>query len=128
MHLYLDHHSGEPVYRQIVEAIKYKVASGQLADGDALPSIRALADQLKINPGTVVRAYDELGHAGLVVMQQGKGVFITARRDAAPSAVRRKAIADLARRLLAEASRMGAGTDETLKIVGDVAREMESNL
>jgi GntR family transcriptional regulator len=128
MHLHLDHHSGEPVYRQIVEAIKYKVASGQLADGDALPSIRDLADQLKINPGTVVRAYDELGHAGLVVMQQGKGVFITARRDAAPTAVRRKAIANLARRLLAEASRMGAGTDETLKIVRDVAREMESNL
>jgi len=128
MHLHLDHHSGEPVYRQIVEAIKYKVASGQLADGDTLPSIRSLADQLKINPGTVVRAYDELGHAGLVVMQQGKGVFITARREATPAAVRRKAIADLARRLLAEASRMGAGTDGTLKIVGDVAREMESNL
>ena len=127
MHLHLDHHSGEPVYRQIVEAVKYKVASGQLADGDALPSIRALADQLKINPGTVVKAYDELGHAGLVVMQQGKGVFITARREAAPAAVRRKAIADLARRLLAEASRMGAGANETLKIVGDVAREMESN-
>jgi DNA-binding transcriptional regulator YhcF (GntR family) len=74
------------------------------------------------------RSYDELGHAGLVVMQQGKGVFITARREATPAAVRRKAIADLARRLLAEASRMGAGTDGTLKIVGDVAREMESNL
>lgn len=125
MHLRLDHHSGEPVYRQIVEAVKYKVASGQLAGGDPLPSIRALTEQLKVNPGTVVKAYDELAHAGLVVMQQGKGVFVTADRNAAPVAVRRRVLADLARRLLAEASRMGAGADEVRRVLDQVISEME---
>jgi len=126
MYLDLDHHSGEPIYRQIIEQIKYKVASAQLNGKDQLPSIRALARQLKINPRTVVKAYDELRHAGLVVMKQGQGVFVTTKREAVRADVRRKAIADLARRLLAEASRMGAKTDEILAIVEHEAQKMES--
>jgi len=126
MYLDLDHHSGEPIYRQIIEQIKYKVASAQLNGQDQLPSIRALARQLKINPRTVVKAYDELRHAGLVVMKQGQGVFVTTKREAVRADVRRKAIADLARRLLAEASRMGANTDEILAIVEHEAQKMES--
>ena len=126
MYLHLDHHSGEPIYRQIVETIKYRVASGQLSDASQLPSIRALAEELKINPRTVVRAYEELQHAGLVVMRQGQGVFITARRGGVSTATRRKAIEDLARRLLSEAARMGADGEEVLEIVARMAREMEA--
>ena len=126
MYLDLDHHSGEPIYLQIVEQIKYKVASAQLNGEDQLPSIRALARQLKINPRTVVKAYDELRHAGLVVMKQGQGVFVTTKRETVRADVRRKAIAELARRLLAEASRMGANADEILAIIRNEAHKMES--
>ena len=125
MRLNLDHHSGEPIYRQLVEQIKYHVACGRLRGGERLPSIRTLAGELKINPGTVVKAYEELQSAGLVVMKHGQGVFVATNREAAPATARRTAIADMARRLLAEASRMGADADEVLDIVRRAAEEME---
>ena len=127
MHLRLDHSSGEPIYRQIVEQIKYTIAAGRLNGNDKLPSIRALASQLKINPRTVVKAYEELSHANLVVMRQGQGVFVIDRRDSTAKSVRRKVITKLVRRLLSEASRMGAGSEEVAEVLRDVASEMESN-
>lgn len=126
MYIHLDPHSGEPIYRQIVEAIKYRVASGQLVEGDQLPSIRAMADELRINPRTVVKAYEALREAGLAVMRHGQGVFITAGRGGVSANVRRKTIEELARRLLAEAARLGADRDEVLEIVARVARQMEA--
>ncbi len=126
MYLYLDYRSGEPIYRQIVEAIKYKVASGRLAADERLPSIRALAEELKINSRTVVRAYEELEHAGLVVMRQGQGVFVAANHAAASESVRHKAIANMARRTLAEAFRLGADKEEVLNIIQSEADKMGS--
>ena len=125
MYLHLNHSSGEPVYRQIVEAVKYMIASRQLALDDKLPSIRNLADDLKINPRTVVKAYEELQHAGLVVMKQGQGVFVASNHGVTPQTVRRKAIAQAARRMLAEAFRMGADKDEVLDVIKSEADKME---
>jgi GntR family transcriptional regulator len=126
MYLYLDHRSGEPIYRQIVEAVKYKVASGQLALDDRLPSIRALAEELKINSRTVVKAYEELEHVGLVVMRQGQGVFVATNHGITPESVRRKAIGEMARRMLAEAFRLGADKEEVLKVIQSEAGKMGS--
>ena len=125
MYLHLDHHTGEPIYRQIVEAIKYRVASGQLAVNERLPSIRGLAEELKINSRTVVKAYEELEHAGLVVMRHGQGVFVAPNHGATTESVRRKAIGQLARRMLAEAFRLGADRDEVLKIIQSEAAKMQ---
>ena len=124
MYFRLDHHSGEPIYRQIVEAVKYRVACGQLAPEAQLPSIRALAEELGINPRTVVKAYEELEHAGVVIMRHGQGVFVAEGQAAAPAGVRRQALTDLARRLLAEASRLGADPEDVLDIVRDEAQRM----
>jgi GntR family transcriptional regulator len=126
MYLHLDHHSGEPIYRQIVEAIKYKIASGQLAVDAKLPSIRGLAEELQINSRTVVKAYEELQHAGLVVMRQGQGVFVSCNQGTTPESVRRKAIAAMARRMLSEAFRLGADQQEVLEILRSEAEKMES--
>ncbi len=124
MYLRLDHQSGESIYRQIVEQVKFKVASGQLKAGEKLPSIREMAKDLKINPRTVVKAYEELQAVGLVVRRQGQGVFITESQAALPARVRHKAIADLASRLLSEASRMGASGDEVQAILKEVWESM----
>jgi len=124
VHLHLDHHRGEPIYRQIVEQVKYLVACGRLRLGDQLPSIRALAGQLKINPRTVVKAYEELGHAGVAVMRQGQGVFIVPQRESLPKKVRREALGEMTRRLLSEAARMGAGYDEVAEVLDTEARAM----
>ena len=125
MHVHLDHHSGEPIYRQIVEAVKFDVARGDLAEGDRLPSIRSLANELSINMRTVVKAYDELVAAGLAVRQQGRGVFITAPQGVLPAERRRVVLTDLIQRLMAEARRLGADSEEVQALVEEVARTME---
>src|ERR1700678_135114 len=126
MYLRLDHHSGEPIYRQIVEAVKYKVASGELSPEAQLPSIRALAGQLQINPRTIVKAYEELEHAGVCVMRQGQGVFVGSNHGVVPVGLRRQTLAELARRFLAEGSRLGAGPEEMINIVRGEAKHISA--
>lgn len=124
MYLRLNYKSGEAIYRQIVEQVKYKIAAGQLQSGQRLPSIRELAKQLKINPRTVVKAYEELRAAGLAVMRQGQGVFVTENQAQASAKTRQKSIEDMTRRLFAEAMRIGAGPDEILRIINQTAENM----
>lgn len=124
MQIRLDHHSGEPIYRQIVEQVKYHFASGTLSPGEQLPSTRALAAELKVNPRTIVKAYEELQALGVVVMKQGQGVFAATNREAAPAQARRAVIEGMAQRLMAEALRLGADPDEALDVVREVAERM----
>ena len=67
---------GVPLYRQIVNQIRYMVASGLLEVGEDLPAIRTLALQLKVTPNTVVKAYGELEAAGIVRKRHGAGTFV----------------------------------------------------
>ena len=73
--------SSVPIYRQIVEGVCHAVASGSLRADDQLPSVRELAERLVLNPNTVARAYGELVREGVAEARQGKGVFITERRQ-----------------------------------------------
>ncbi len=127
MYLRLDYQSGEAIYRQIVEQIKYKIASGELKPNEQLPSIRDLAKQLKINPRTVVKIYEELQSGGLVIRRQGQGVFVKDGQSAVPTHTRNKLIGEMARRMLAEASRLGAGEDEVAAIFNKIREEMRSD-
>ena len=126
MYLRLDYQSGEAIYRQIVEQIKYKIASGELKPTEQLPSIRELAKTLKINPRTVVKAYEELQSGGLVVRRQGQGVFIRDGQDAVPVQTRNKLLQEMARRMLAEASRLGASEEQVREIFSSVIKQMRS--
>jgi GntR family transcriptional regulator len=69
--------SGVPLYLQLMEQVKHAIAIGALRPGDQLPTIRALAQDLVMNSNTVVRAYRELEHEGIVELRQGLGAFIT---------------------------------------------------
>jgi GntR family transcriptional regulator len=75
----LDPHSGVPVYRQIIDQVQAGLASGTLARGDQLPTVRQVAVDLEINPNTVLRAYRELEIRGVLDTQQGTGTFIADR-------------------------------------------------
>ena len=75
----LDAGSGMPVYQQLVEAVKQATATGRLQAGDQLPTIRELALQLRVNPNTVARAYQELEREGIVEPRRGAGSFVAAR-------------------------------------------------
>ena len=74
----LDAGSGVPIYRQLVEQVRREVMLGRLQPGDQLPSVKEVVDALSVNPNTVVKAFGELEHQGLVVRRQGVGTFVAA--------------------------------------------------
>jgi GntR family transcriptional regulator len=73
--------SGTPIYRQIVEQVRLAVATGALAPGDDMPSVRSLAERLVVNANTVVKAYAELVRDGVLESQQGLGFFVAPKRQ-----------------------------------------------
>ena len=79
MQLYIDNRSGAPIYDQIYSQIKDAILSGQVTEGEALPSIRALAKDLRISVITTKRAYDELESEGFIYTMPGKGCFVAER-------------------------------------------------
>ena len=79
MPLPIEPDSHVPVYVQIVEHMRSAIAAGVYRPGEALPSLRALATDLKVNPNTVQRAYDELFRQGLIRSHRGVGMFVAER-------------------------------------------------
>ena len=108
----IDPRSPTPLYAQIAARIRIAVAAGDLRPDDALPSVRALARDLRVNPATVVQAYRDLAADGYVEMRHGQGTFV---REV-PSFLRdeeRAAQAErLVRKLLQDAGRLGIGVEE----------------
>lgn len=76
MIFHLNHSSGIPVYLQLMQQIRHGVETGALRAGERLPTIRSLAEELVINPNTVVRAYRELQHEGIVELRHGSGAYV----------------------------------------------------
>jgi GntR family transcriptional regulator len=81
MQFRLNFKSGKPVYLQVVEQVKAATASGALRDGEALPSIRPLAEELRVNRNTVAKAYAELENQGVIETIAGKGCFVRANNS-----------------------------------------------
>lgn len=104
--------SAVPVYAQLVAQVKAAVAAGVLRPGEALPSLRELAGQLRVNPLTVARAYRELDAQGIIVTEHGRGSFIGPVAEAAQAAFREEALHAAVSRLLAEAAHLGATPEE----------------
>ena len=94
MMLQLNYKSGKPVYLQLVDQIKSAAASGVLRPGEPLPSIRPLAEQLRINRNTVAKAYTELESQGIIETVAGKGCFLTENNSPFKKEVRHKMLAD----------------------------------
>jgi GntR family transcriptional regulator len=107
MQIVLTNSDGVPLYLQIVQQVRYLVAAGRLVAGEELPPIRVLADQLRINPNTVARAYRELETAGVVTKRRTAGTYVS---DAGSPLARRERLRILTERsdaLLAEAHQLG---------------------
>jgi GntR family transcriptional regulator len=115
----LDPHSGVPVYRQIIDQVQAGLASGTLARGDQLPTVRQVAVDLEINPNTVLRAYRELEIRGVLDTQQGTGTFISERPVAENDSERARKLEQLVGEVIARA---GAG-GFTLREVTEALQE-----
>ena len=116
---------GMPIYRQIVNQVKYLVASGLLQPGEELPPIRTLALQLKVTPNTIVKAYGELETSGVIHKRRGSGSFVSEERPHLALRERRRVIERRIDALLAEAHQLNFTTDDILRIVRERKVEMD---
>jgi len=113
MNLELDFRSGIPIYLQVVERIKEQIASSRLKPGDQLPTVRALALELRVNFNTIARAYRILDESGIISTQQGRGTYILELPPPEMSEkIRRQSLQELTARYLSDASRLGSSPDE----------------
>ena len=117
MDIHISPHDGVPIYLQIVNQVKYLVASGRLAPGEELPAIRVLADRLTVNPNTVARAYRELEIAGVVEKRRTAGTYVSAARSPLARRERLKILTERIDALLAEARQLGVRTDDVIELV-----------
>ena len=108
----IDPRSPTPLYAQIAARVRVGVASEELVPGEALPSVRALARTLRVNPATVVQAYRDLANDGFVDIRHGQGTFV----QDVPAPLREEERAAqakrLVRKLLQDGARLGIGADE----------------
>lgn len=118
--LQIDFRSGLPIYTQIVNQVQTQVASGTLKPDDQLPTVRALAEELRVNFNTVARAYRILDEARIISTQQGRGTYIT---EIPPPKVterlRRESLEALTQRYIGEALRLEFSKSEIRQMVSD---------
>jgi len=118
--LQIDFRSGLPIYTQIVNQVQAQVASGILQPGDQLPTVRALAENLRVNFNTVARAYRILDEERIISTQQGRGTYIT---EIPPPKVserlRRESLEALTQRFISEAMRLEFSKTEIRQMVNE---------
>lgn len=118
MHIHISPKDGVPIYRQIIQQVKYLVASGRLSPGEEIPPIRTLAKQLIINPNTVARAYRDLESEGIVESKQGSGTSIS-ENGLSPLARKEKIsiLTDRCDALVSEAMQLNIERDTLVDII-----------
>jgi len=121
----LDHQSGVPVYRQLIDQVQAGIATGALATGDQLPTVRRVAVDLTINPNTVVRAYREMEVRGILDTQQGTGTFVAEGRVERSKDERERMLSQLVTEFVARAGSVGFKIQELLETLQQMSSESE---
>ena len=116
MRIIIQNSSMVPIYEQVVNQIKAQIISGELKDGDVLPSVRNMAAELRISSLTVKKAYDFLEEEGLVTTIHGKGTFVNAADGQMAAEARRKAIEDDLSLVVSKAFSAGLNKEELKEI------------
>lgn len=107
--------SGAAIYRQIADQVRRAVAAGELSVGDPLPSVRALAKELVVNPNTVAKAYAELVGDGVLETQPGRGAFVAERRNVYSQTERLRRLDEALETAINESIRLDFSSDEILE-------------
>ena len=118
---------GVPIYQQIVDQIRFRIVSGQLCAGDELPTIRGLAESLRVNPNTVARAYRELETEQLVEKRRTTGTFVAELPKPLGAAQRRKLIAPEVDKLLIQARQLGIPLEELVEQLAKRDSQLQRN-
>src|SRR5579862_4560041 len=117
MNIHISEHDGIPIYLQIVNQVKFLVASGRLSPSEELPPIRVLAEKLTVNPNTVARAYRELEAAGIVTKKRTTGTYVSEGGSRLSRAECVRLLSERVDALLAEARQMDIGTEEIVGLI-----------
>ena len=117
MHIILNHSSMVPIYEQLMEQIKSDIIQSELKEGEALPSVRTLAGELRISALTVKKAYDKLEEEGFVTTVHGKGTYVTASDKQLALEARQKVIEDDFDKVIDRALSMGMKKEEISEVV-----------
>lgn len=115
--LSINQSDGTPIYFQLVRQLKHLIATARLAPGDELPSVRALSQQLVINPNTVVRAYRELEGAGLIYTKRGSGTYVADRPVPFSDDERERILTERLDALIVEARNLGYSLEDVKRLL-----------
>lgn len=117
MLLFLNHQSGLPVYRQIQQQIRERIASGQLLPDEQMPSVRDLSSQLHVNPLTIAKVYQMLERDGLVEFRRGLGTFVSPRAKVLSQKEQNKLIQPALDQVVREARHLGLTLDQLTQLL-----------
>ena len=123
MHIILNNTSMVPIYEQLMNQVKNNIISGELAENEALPSVRALSAELRISALTVKKAYDELEEEGFVITVHGKGTYVAATDKQLAMEARRKTVEDDFAAAVENARAVGLTNEDILEIVQIILEE-----
>lgn len=126
MQIHITEADGTPFYQQVVNQIKFLVASGRLNEGEQLPPVRRLAEQLLVNPNTIARAYRELESKGVVAAKRGVGVFISDSGSPLSRNEKTRILHERIDALLTESSQLDVGVDSLLKLIEQRSKKFDS--
>ena len=118
----LDPKSGVPYYKQIIMQVELAIADGRLEKGEQLPTVRGLAVEIRVNPNTVARAYNEMEIRGIVTTQQGTGTFISDKTVELDELERERVLAQIVRPLVSKAGSYGFEIQDLVRYL----QEMQS--
>lgn len=117
MHIILNHSSMVPIYEQLMEQIKSEIIEQKILEGEVLPSVRALAGELRISALTVKKAYDKLEEEGFVTTIHGKGTYVTTSDKQLAMEARRKAVEADFEKAIEKAKMVGLDRNEIMEMV-----------
>jgi len=126
MQIHVSDTDGTPFYQQVVTQIRFLVASGRLEEGEQLPPVRKLAEQLLINPNTVARAYRELEAEGVVAPKRGAGVFVSDVGSPLSRKEKTRILGERINAMLTESQQLGFDLEAVVKLIRQRGTQFES--
>lgn len=128
MLLEIDHHSGQPIYRQVIEQIRRQIMAGQLGQGEQLMSVRDLAARIRVNPMTISKAYSLLEVEGLVERRRGVGLFVAKLRKDLKSRTKARLLEEALSKAVTTAVQFEIPEEKVREMLGKLYRKYDSKL
>lgn len=126
MLLEIDHHSGVPIYRQVIEQVRRQIMAGQLSEGQRLDSVRELAGRLRVNPMTISKAYALLEVEGLAERRRGIGLFVARVRKSQKERTKARLLEEILKKAAVTAVQFEISEEEAARMLVDLYRKYDS--